>query len=139
MKIIIAGAGKVGSTLTKVLSADGHDITLIDSKKEALNAACQLYDVMGLEGNCATLDALTQAGAAEADLLIAVTNADEVNLLCCVTSGGSISVKGSNATVAEVKANGRIDMSKDSKTLGYCNCNNHVWTAAIIFCNLFKF
>ena len=61
------------------------------------------------------------------------------NLLCCVTSGGSTSVKGSNATVAEVKANGRIDMSKDSKTLGYCNCNNHVWTAAIIFCNLFKF
>ena len=61
------------------------------------------------------------------------------NLLCSVSSGGSIAVKGSNATVAEVKANGRIDMSKDSKTLGYCNCNNHVWTAAIIFCNLFKF
>jgi hypothetical protein len=61
------------------------------------------------------------------------------NLLCHVTSGGSISVKGSNATVAEVMANGRIDMSKDSKTLGYCQCNNHVWTAAIIFCNLFKF
>lgn len=61
------------------------------------------------------------------------------NLLCHVTSGGSISVKGSNATVAEVKANGRIDMSKDSKTLGYCNCNNYVWTAAIIFCNLFRF
>lgn len=61
------------------------------------------------------------------------------NLLCHVSSGGSISVKGSNATVAEVKANGRIDMSKDSKTLGYCNCNNHVWTAAIIFCNLFRF
>ena len=86
MKIIIAGAGKVGSTLTKVLSADGHDITLIDSKKEALNAACGLYDVMGLEGNCATMDALAEAGAAEADLLIAVTNADEVNLLCCVTA-----------------------------------------------------
>jgi hypothetical protein len=61
------------------------------------------------------------------------------NLLCTVSSGGSIAVKGSNATVAEVKANGRIDMSKDSKTLGYCNCNNYVWTAAIIFCNLFKF
>ena len=61
------------------------------------------------------------------------------NLLCHVTSGGSISVKGSNATVAEVRANGRIDMSKDSKTIGYCNCNNHVWTAAIIFCDLFRF
>ena len=61
------------------------------------------------------------------------------NLLCSVSSGGSIAVKGSNATVAEVRAAGRVDMSKDSKTLGYCNCNNHVWTAAIIFCNLFKF
>ena len=60
-------------------------------------------------------------------------------LLCSVTSGGSIAVRGSNATVAEVKAAGRVDMSKNSKTLGYCNCNNHVWTAAIIFCNLFKF
>lgn len=61
------------------------------------------------------------------------------NLLCHVSSGGSISVKGSNATVAEVKAAGRVDMWKDSKTIGYCNCNNYVWTAAIIFCDLFRF
>ena len=86
MKIIIAGAGKVGATLTRSLSADGHDITLIDNKKEALTAACELYDVMGTEGSCATLETLTEAGAAEADLLIAVTNADEINLLCCVTA-----------------------------------------------------
>ncbi len=86
MKIIIAGAGKVGTTLTKALSADGHDITLIDNDREALSSACELYDVMGMEGNCATLEVLTEAGAAEADLLIAVTNADEVNLLCCVTA-----------------------------------------------------
>ena len=86
MKIIIAGAGKVGATLTRSLSADGHDITLIDNKKEALAAACELYDVMGTEGSCATLETLTEAGAAEADLLIAVTNADEINLLCCVTA-----------------------------------------------------
>ena len=86
MKIIIAGAGKVGATLTRSLSADGHDITLIDNKKEALTAACELYDVMGTQGNCATLETLSEAGAAEADLLIAVTNADEINLLCCVTA-----------------------------------------------------
>lgn len=61
------------------------------------------------------------------------------NLLCHVTSGGSISVKGSNATVAEVRGAGRVDMMKDSKTLGYCDCKNYVWTAAIIFCNLFRF
>ena len=86
MKIIIAGAGKVGTTLTKALSADGHDITLIDDNKAALSSACELYDVMGTEGSCATLEVLTEAGTAEADLLIAVTNADEINLLCCVTA-----------------------------------------------------
>ena len=48
MKIIIAGAGKVGTTLTKALSADGHDITLIDNDREALSSACELYDVMGM-------------------------------------------------------------------------------------------
>ena len=61
------------------------------------------------------------------------------NLLCTVSSGGSIAVKGSNATVAEVRGGGRLDMSKDSKTLGYCDCGNYVWTAAIIFCDLFRF
>ena len=61
------------------------------------------------------------------------------NLLCNVSSGGSIAVKGSNATVAEVRGAGRVDMVQGSKTLGYCDCGNYVWTAAIIFCNLFKF
>jgi pyruvate/2-oxoglutarate dehydrogenase complex dihydrolipoamide acyltransferase (E2) component len=61
------------------------------------------------------------------------------SLLCHVSSGGSISVKGSNATVAEVHAAGRVDWWKDSKTIGYCDCNNYVWTAAIIFCDIFRF
>lgn len=61
------------------------------------------------------------------------------NLVCHVTSGGSISVQGSNATVAEVRGAGRVDMTKDSKTLGYCDCHNNVWTAAIIFCDFFRF
>ncbi len=86
MKIIIAGCGKVGTTLTAELVADGHDITLIDTKSDIVERLCTQYDVMGLEGNCATMQVLKDAGAAEADLLIAVTNADEVNLLCCVTA-----------------------------------------------------
>ena len=61
------------------------------------------------------------------------------NLLCTVSSGGSIAVKGSNATVAEVHAGGRVDWSKDSKTIGYCDCHNYIWTAAIIFCDIFRF
>ena len=61
------------------------------------------------------------------------------NKVCTVTSGGSISVPGSNATVAEVHAGGRIDMKENSKTLGYCDVRPYEWAVAIIFCNLFKF
>ena len=86
MKIIIAGTGKVGTTLTAELAADGNDITVIDRRSDLLERVCSQYDVMGLEGNCANLRVLEDAGAAEADLLIAVTDADEVNLLCCVTA-----------------------------------------------------
>ena len=61
------------------------------------------------------------------------------NKVCTVTSGGSISVPGSNATVAEVRAGGRIDRTKDSKTLGYCDARPYEWAVAIIFCDFFKF
>ncbi len=59
--------------------------------------------------------------------------------LCSVSSGGSISVPGSNATVAEVRGSGRIDMTKDSKTLGYCDVRPYEWAVAIIFCDIFNF
>ena len=61
------------------------------------------------------------------------------NKVCTVTSGGSISVPGSNATVAEVHAGGRIDMKQNSKTLGYCDVRPYEWAVAIIFCDLFRF
>ena len=55
MKIIIAGVGKVGSTLTRQLSASGYDITLIDVKQQVLEANVEKYDVMAVLGNCATM------------------------------------------------------------------------------------
>ena len=61
------------------------------------------------------------------------------NKVCTVTSGGSISVPGSNATVAEVHAGGRIDMKQNSKTLGYCDVRPYEWAVAIIFCDFFNF
>ena len=88
MNIIIAGDGKVGSTLTRLLSAEGHDITLIDTNSRVLEASLEQYDVMAIQGNCAAMDILLQAGVREADLLIAATNADEINLLCCTTAHG---------------------------------------------------
>ena len=86
MKIIIAGDGRVGSMLTRQLSAEGHDITVIDSNAEVLQTTVERYDVFAVQGNCASMTVLQQAGVKEADLLIAVTNADEVNLLCCSTA-----------------------------------------------------
>lgn len=86
MKIIIAGDGKVGSTLTKELAAEGHDITLIDAKASVLEMSEERYDVMVVQGNCASMAVLSQAGVQEAELLIAMTGADEVNMLCCTTA-----------------------------------------------------
>ena len=88
MNIIIAGDGKVGSTLARQLSAEGYDITLIDSDPQVLKDTGDRLDVLVIHGNCAAMDVLQQAGLREADLLIAVTNADEVNLLCCTTAHG---------------------------------------------------
>ena len=86
MNIIIAGGGKVGSMLTRQLSAEGHDITVIDSDSAVLEASVQRYDVISVHGNCASMGVLQQASVRDSDLLIAATNQDEVNLLCCTTA-----------------------------------------------------
>ena len=88
MDIIIAGDGKVGSTLARQLSAEGHDVTLIDSDLHVLNTSVERYDLMGVHGNCASKSVLLRAGVMEAELLIAATSADEINLLCCTTAHG---------------------------------------------------
>ncbi len=88
MKIIIAGDGKMGATLTRQLSAEGYDLTLIDANLMALESSEERYDIMVVQGNCASMEVLEQAGIGEADLLIAVTGADEINLLCCMTAHG---------------------------------------------------
>ncbi|MDE7268787.1 MAG: Trk system potassium transporter TrkA [Lachnospiraceae bacterium] len=88
MKIIIAGDGKVGSTLAKQLSAEGYDLTLIDEKSKVLEMSEERYDIMAVQGNCAEMEVLDRANVKEADLLIAVTNADEINLLCCMLAHG---------------------------------------------------
>lgn len=88
MKIIIAGNGKMGAALTSQLTAEGDDLTLIDSNLNVLESSEESYDIMVVHGNCASMDVLLQAGVKEADLLIAMAGADEVNLLCCMTAHG---------------------------------------------------
>ena len=86
MKIIIAGDGKVGGTLARKLSAEGYDITLIDSNARVLDASLERYDVMVVHGNCTLMSVLSEADVERANLLIAATSADEINLLCCMTA-----------------------------------------------------
>lgn len=86
MNIIIAGDGKVGSMLTRQLSSEGYDVTVIDSNSQVLQSSVERYDVISVHGNCASMNVLLQAGVKDANLLIAATSQDEINLLCCTTA-----------------------------------------------------
>ena len=86
MKILVAGNGKMGASLTKQLTAEGCDLTVIDENPGVLESIMEDCDVMGIEGNCASMDTLRDAGVEDADLLVAMTGKDEVNLLCCMTA-----------------------------------------------------
>ena len=88
MKIILAGDGKVGMALVRQLTAEGHDLTLIDLNKAKLEETAERNDVMAVAGNCAAMETLLEAGVTDAELLIAVTGADEINLLCAMTAHG---------------------------------------------------
>ena len=88
MDIIIAGGGKVGQTLARQLVAEGHNLTVIDMDSRVLERSVEDYDAIGVMGNCASKEVLEKAGIREAELVIAATNADEVNLLCCMTAHG---------------------------------------------------
>lgn len=86
MNIIIVGDGKVGAALAAQLSGEGHDVTIIDSKQDTLIESASRLDVMVVGGNGASMATLREAGAERADLVIAATSRDELNLLCCLTA-----------------------------------------------------
>jgi len=88
MDIIIAGAGKVGMTLARQLAAEKHNITLVDENQAVLDEATEQLDAIAVCGNCASREVLLRAGLEYTELVIAATNADEVNLLCCMTAHG---------------------------------------------------
>ncbi|GLC82998.1 Trk system potassium transporter TrkA [Lacrimispora brassicae] len=84
MKIIIVGCGKVGTTLAEQLNNEHHDIMLIDKNANVINSITERIDVMGVVGNGAVYKVQMEAGIQETDLLIATTNSDELNMLCCL-------------------------------------------------------
>ncbi|MBQ7160332.1 MAG: Trk system potassium transporter TrkA [Clostridia bacterium] len=99
MKIIIIGVGKVGSVLAENLAAENHDLTVVDTKKQRLEELINTCDVIGVCGNGASYDILSEAGAKNADLVIACTPEDEVNILACFVA----KKLGAGHTIARVR------------------------------------
>ena len=84
MKIIIAGAGDVGSHLAKLLSSESHDIYLIDKNEERLNSISSQFDVFTIPGDAKSVEIMEQKLISSCDLLIAVTSSEETNMLICI-------------------------------------------------------
>lgn len=84
MKIIIVGCGNVGATLAEQLDKEGHGVTVIDTKEKLVNDVSDACDVLGVVGNGASYSVQMEADVNHADVLIAVTGSDELNLLCCL-------------------------------------------------------
>ena len=86
LNIIIVGCGKVGRALVEQLSKEGHYITIIDKNPGKIQSLTNLYDIMGIVGNGASYSVQMEAGIEDADLIISVTDSDELNLLCCTVA-----------------------------------------------------
>ena len=99
MKIFIIGTGRIGTALAKQLAMDDCDITVVDSNETVLDTISNSVDAIGYKGNGASLGTLMELGAKDADILIAVTNSDELNLLSCFTAHAL----GTKHTIARVR------------------------------------
>ncbi len=100
MNVIVAGSGKIGATLISSLVNEGHDVVVIDRSPQVIEEITNIYDVMGVCGNCADTDVLEEAGAKSAELIIAVAGSDESNMLCCFLA----KKMGTKNTIARVRA-----------------------------------
>lgn len=99
MNIVIVGCGKVGTAIAEQLDREGYDITVVDVDSDALRHITDVADVMGVEGNGVVHSVLSEAGIEDADVFIATTESDELNLLCCLIAKKSSSCK----TIARVR------------------------------------
>lgn len=99
MKIVIMGLGTIGKTVLKTLTAMGHTVTIIDESKEKIESLIEKYDVYGIVGNAASMEIQREAKMREADIAIALTNKDEVNILACLVAKKA----GAKNTVARVR------------------------------------
>src|SRR5690554_3474699 len=93
MNVIICGAGQVGTTIAKHLAREGSNVTVIDIDPFQANRVDENYDVRGIAGHASHPTTLQKAGARQADMLIAVTRSDEVNMVACQVAYSLFGVK----------------------------------------------
>lgn len=99
MKIIVIGCGKIGKTIIEHVSKEGHSLVIVDNNREKVEELIERYDVMGVVGNGASLDIQEEAGVKFADLVIAVTPEDEINILASMVA----KKLGASSTIARVR------------------------------------
>lgn len=113
MKIVIVGNGKVGFTLAEHLSKEDHDVTIVDTDFESLKRASETLDVMCVRGNGACAPILEEAGVENADVFIAATSMDEVNMVSCLTA----KYMGAKFTIARVRSTDYTQSPSSLKSL----------------------
>ncbi len=106
MRVIVCGAGRVGVGIARRLSREGNEVTVIDQSKDLIRAVTERLDVRGVVGNGAYPETLEEAGAREADMVIAVTFSDEVNMVSCQIAHSLFNVP---TKIARIRAQGYLD------------------------------
>ena len=136
MKIIIVGGGKVGFTLAEHLSREDHDVIIIDTRDESLQRASDTLDVMCVKGNGASIATLREADAEHADVLIAATSLDEINMICCLTAKRL----GTKYTIARVRnVEYAVELATLKKVIGIDMIINPENATAIEISRLLRF
>ena len=134
MKIVIVGVGNVGRELVKQLSRENHDIVVVDTNVKLVEDVVNAYDVMGITGNGVSLDTMNETGIHNTDLLIACTQYDEMNMLCCLV-GKKL---GAKETIARVKNREYSDLFK-SRELGITMLVNPDYESALEISRLLRY
>ncbi|MEO3389239.1 Trk system potassium transporter TrkA [Mesorhizobium sp. CAU 1741] len=109
MKVIVCGAGQVGTTIARHLATEGINVTVIDSDKEQVRRVDESHDVRGVVGYASHPSTLLKAGARDADMLIAVTRSDEVNMVACQVAYSLFGVK---RRIARLRHSGYLEQDK---------------------------
>lgn len=136
VKIIIVGNGKVGSSLAEQLVREAHDVTVVDTRDESLRHIADILDIMSVTGNAVSPVILREAGAADADMLIAATNSDEVNMVCCLVAKNL----GTAYTIARVRNSEYNDILPElQQNLKIDNIINPESAAAVEIARLLRF